>query len=281
MTPLTAWAAAACLAVGAGTDEILVRDLAPAFANSAGLPLDTPVALAPAPGVQRRFSIAELRRLALRLHLPDPQREVCVERPVAPLDPARIVAAMQAQFPEARIELLDHGRYPVPDGELEFPRAGLRGAMWHGFVRYAGRHRAAVWARVKVSIAAVRVVAVEDLRPGRPIDASMLKIETRDDLPAAEPSPATLADVAGKIPRRLIRVGTPIRSAWLAEPKAVVRGETVQVEVREGGALLQLDGQAQASGAIGQTIPVLNTMSKKRFQARVEAKGKVSVGGPR
>ena len=186
---------------------------------------------------------------------------------------------MRAQLSETPVDLLDYSKGPVPDGDLDFPRSGLRGDIWHGFVRYAGRHRAAIWARVRISIPAPRVVATVDLRPGRPIDASSLKLEVRDDFPAAEPFPAALEDVVGKLPRRPIRAGTPICSSWLDEPKAIARGETVLVEVREGGALLQFDGQALASGAVGQTIPVLNTMSKKRFQARIEAKGKVSVGG--
>jgi flagella basal body P-ring formation protein FlgA len=283
MTSVAALAAAACLAVGADRDEILVRDIAAAFSAAGSLPLESVVALAPAPGIQRRFELAELRRIALRLKLPEPERETCVERRAAPLQPSRIVEAMRAQWPEARIELVDYSRYPVPDGDLEFPRSGLRvaspAAMWSGFVRYGGRHRAAVWARVKVSMSSPRIIAAVDLRPGQPIDASSLRIEVRDELPIAEPFAGAIEDVAGRIPRRPIRAGTAIRAGWLDAPKAVGRGETVQVEAREGGAVLRFEGQAQGSGAVGQTIPVLNTMSKKRFSARVEGKGKVSLGG--
>lgn len=285
MTPLAAVAVAGCLAVGASSDRILAPDIAPAFADAAALPLDAVVALAPAPGVERRFEIAELRRIALRLNLPAPEREVCVGRPAAPLDPARILEALRAQLPDARIELLDYDRHPVPEGALEFPLTGLRqlpaGVLWNGFVRYGGRHRAAVWARVKAAAMATRVVATTGLRPGHPIDAASLAVETRDEFPAAGPIPSTVDEVAGKLPRRPIRAGTPIRAEWLTAPKAVERGDTVQVEVREGGALLQLTAQAKSSGSVGQTIPVLNTMSKKRFSARVEAKGRVTAGGAR
>jgi flagella basal body P-ring formation protein FlgA len=85
----------------------------------------------------------------------------------------------------------------------------------------------------------------------------------------------------GKVARRTIRAGTAIRTDWLSAANAVERGETVQVEVREGGAVVQLTGEAQRSGAVGQTIPVLNPMSKAVFKGRVEAKGKVTVGGTR
>jgi flagella basal body P-ring formation protein FlgA len=284
MTPIAAIAAAGCLALGAGSDEIRVRDLAPSFAAVADLPLDTVVALAPAPGVQRRFEIAELRRIAQRLHLPEPEREVCVERRLLRLTSEGILAAMRAQLPEARIELLEYSQYPVPEGELEFPRATLRpgstGAIWNGFIRY-GRHRAPVWARVRASVASPRVVALADLPAGRPIDAASLTVETRAEFPALESFPSAAEEVAGKIPRRTVPAGTPIRGAWLDPPRAVLRGETVQVEARQGGAILQFSGQAQASGSIGQTILVLNMISNKRFPARVEGKGRVSAGGAR
>jgi flagella basal body P-ring formation protein FlgA len=56
-----------------------------------------------------------------------------------------------------------------------------------------------------------------------------------------------------------------------------MRGETVHVEVRNGAARLELDGIAETSGSVGQFIPILNSSSKKRFRARVEGKGRVSV----
>jgi flagella basal body P-ring formation protein FlgA len=283
MMPLAA-IAAGCLVLGAGSDEIRVRDLASVFAAAPELPLDTIVALAPAPGVQRRFEIAELRRIAQRLRLPEPEREVCVERRLDRLGSERILAAMRTQLPEARIELLQYSLYPVPEGDLEFPRATLRpgsaGAVWSGFIRY-GRQRAPVWARVRISVTSPRVVALAGLPAGRPIGAASLAVETRDEFPALESFPSAAEEVAGKIPRRTIRAGTTIHAAWLDPPKAVLRGETVQVEAQQGGAVLQFSGQAQASGSVGQTILVLNMISNRRFPARVEGKGRVSAGGPR
>ena len=135
-----------------------------------------------------------------------------------------------------------------------------------------------IWARVKILVSAPRVVAVENLSPGRPIDSTMLRVETREEFPSVEASPASVEEVAGKMVRRPVPAGTSIRSAWLAAPKAVLRGEAVEVESREGAAIVQAPGQAQASGAIGDIILVLNPMSKKRFAARVIAQGKVAVG---
>ena len=282
MTPLATFAIGACLAVAPNADQVLLRDLAPAFESSAGFPLDSVIALAPAPGVVRRFDLAELRRIAARLNLTEPQREVCICRPVTPLDGARILEALRSELPSAHIELLAFSHQPAPEGVLEFPRSGLRagpgGAIWTGYIQYGGRHRVSVWARVNVTVSEARVVAAENLSPGRPLDSASLRLETRDEFPSVEGSPCSLAEVAGKTLRRPVAAGTVIRSSWLDEPKAVLRGEMVQVESREGGALVQVSGQAQGSGAVGQTISVLNQTSNKRFSARVTAKGKVTVG---
>jgi flagella basal body P-ring formation protein FlgA len=275
---LAALAAAGCLAVAPASDQIMLRDLAPAFPDAASLSADTPVALAPAPGVERRFDLAELRRLAARLALPDPVAEACVTRPAAPLDPARLLEALRAALPSGRIELLDYSRFPVPEGALEFPLAGLRGSLWSGSIRYGGGHRVPIWARVTAAVATVRVVAAHDIKAGVPIEAAALRVETRDEPPSAEAMTPSVDAVAGMIAKRPIREGEAIRAAWLDAPKAVTRGDTVEVEVREGGALLRLPAQALASGAIGQTILVLNPESKRRFPARVEARGKVGVG---
>src|SRR3954452_2066548 len=101
MTPLSAVAMAACLAIGPASDEVLLRDIAPAFQIAEGLPLDAVISLAPAPGVERHFGMGELQRIAQRLNLPEPQREICVERAVAPLTAERVLQAMQAQIPSA------------------------------------------------------------------------------------------------------------------------------------------------------------------------------------
>jgi len=81
------------------------------------------------------------------------------------------------------------------------------------------------------------------------------------------------------VPRRTIAPGAAIRLSWIEAAKDILYGDTVRVEATNGGAHLEFEAQAQASGSAGQTIPVLNPVSKKRFQAQVEGKGKVSVKG--
>jgi flagella basal body P-ring formation protein FlgA len=280
------WAAAAlaaCLAVDAGSDHILARDLAQVFPRLAASAPATPVALAPAAGVRRVFGGAELRRMGARWNEPPAAEEVCFERPAAPLERERMLDVMRKSLPEgAEIELLDWSRAAAPEGELEFPAAGLRSAgalaWWRGWVRYAGVRRFWVWAKVRAAAPAARVVAAGELPAGRPVDAARLRVDTTQVFPGARGFAAEPAEVAGRIPRRTVAPGTVLRKEWFDAARDVARGDTVQVEVVAGAARLQVEGRAESSGAVGDRVVVRNPESGKRFPAVVEGKGKVSVG---
>lgn len=285
MTPLAALAVASCLVVSPGSEQILAGDLAAAIPGLTVPAPAIPVALAPAPGVQRVFRAAELHRMAERFGWSGQlDTDICVERPLSPPDPAQFLAAMRKALPEADIAILDYGRQRLPAGELEFQANGLHpglvGALWTGYVRYAATRRFAVWARVKVLISVTRLIAAVDLEPGRAIDAGQVRSETRPECPPAVPVLASGVEAIGKWPRNAIRAGTAIRAAMLEEPKAVVRGDTVTVELFNGATHLELEAVAEGSGSVGETIPVLNPDSHRRFPARIEAKGRVSVASP-
>jgi flagella basal body P-ring formation protein FlgA len=285
MMPLAALAVTGCLAVGAGSDQILAGDFTAAIAGLTVPAPETAVAFAPAPGIQRVFHVAELRRLAERFGWSgELNADLCVERPVSPPDPAQFLVAMRKAMPEADISLVDYGRQAVPAGEIEFPPGGLHpgsaGSLWIGYVRYARTRRFEIWARVKVLVAVTRLVAAADLAPGHAIATDQVRLETAREVPPAVPAMASPVDAIGKWPRTVIRAGTAIRAAMLENPKEVMRGDTVTVDVFNGAAHLELEALADRSGAIGETIPVVNPDSHKRFSARVEGKGKVSVGRP-
>jgi flagella basal body P-ring formation protein FlgA len=223
-----------------------------------------------------------LRRLAGSLHWDvEPAADICVERPVSPPDPTRFLAAMQKAVPQAEITILEYGRQALPAGEIEFPVSGLHpgpgGALWMGYVRYAGTRRFAVWARVKALVTVTRWIAAADLPPGKPIAPEQLRAETRQEFPLAAPSLQSGGEAIGKWPRVLIRAGAAMRAEMIENPKEVACGDTVVVEVRNGAAHLEMEARAEASGAAGETIAILNPVSHKRFQARVEGKGRVSV----
>jgi len=284
MTPLYAFALSSCLALSPAADSIRARDLAAALPEWTTVEPDTPVVPAPIPGVQRVLHPAELRRLALRWNVAaGEERDLCFAIPVAAPDPARMLAAMRRRLPEARIEILETSRQPAPDGDFEFQLAGLHitsgGGYWNGYVGYGHQRRFAVWARVKVAVLSNRVVAAQDLKPGRPIEAGQLRLESQAASPSLGVFVADLAEAAGRIAKRPIPAGTTLRPEWLEAPKEIQRGDTVRVEVVQGEAHLKLEGVAQTSGAVGDTILIENPDSKRRFRARVEAKGQVVVKG--
>lgn len=203
------------------------------------------------------------------------------EATAAPLDAARLLEAMRRQLPEAHIEILDFSRQPVPAGDLDFPRAGLRqtpaGEFWAGAARCAGTRTLPLWAKVRVRIEAPRVIAVEELRPGSPIRAGQVRLERRAEFPAAELFLASTDEAIGKLARIRVPAGTPLRKTWLASAPEVSRGDTVRIEAAAGAVRLALEAAAERSGSRGQTIPFRNPATGRRFYARVEGPGRASV----
>jgi flagella basal body P-ring formation protein FlgA len=282
MTILAAFALAACLAVNPASDKVTARDLEPAFPGAAPADPDAALAFAPAPGVQRVFHGAELRRIAGAFGVDAPQNGLCVERKAAPLDPERLLESMRAKLPGARVEILDYSRQSAPEGEMVFPLAGLRdapgGAIWRGWVLYGGGRRFAVWAKVKAQAAAPRVIATEKLKAGAPVSGAALRVEMCDAFAAQAGFAASIEEVEGRVLRRPVAAGEALRLGWLDPPRDVLRGDAVQVEVAVGNARIETEAVAESSGVAGERILVRNPASNKRFMARVEGKGRVSVG---
>jgi len=282
MTPVASLALAACLAVNPHSDQITAGDFAAAVPALAAAAPETPVALAPAPGLRRVFHGPEIERIAAKVQITVAfPGEVCFERRVRPLEESAIQAAMQRSAPVARINLLDYSHAPAPDGQLEFPISGLRqtpsGGWWNGFVTYGRNHRFVVWAKVKVAVTAARVVANQALTPGQPVTLEQVHMETREVSPSPGKWPGSVEEVVGRLPSRRIPAGAALDSEWLEAPKDVSRGDRLRIDVWSGAAHLKIEGMAEGSGVVGQTIPVLNLDSKKRFRARVEGPGRASV----
>ncbi len=277
--------AAACLP--AEGEKILARDMArgcPAFAAIEG---ETVLGWAPAPGVRRSFGAGELARLAARFNLPAPAGPVCFERPLVPLERARLAEVLFRSLgvAGARIAIEDFSRHPAPRGELVFPREWLRApapgasaaVLWKGYVRYAGARRFPVWARVRISAPFTRVRAAALLRAGEAIGAGQLTVEAAEGFPAAGREAETVAQVVGRRPRRTIPAGAAVPLALLEQPREVERGDVVRVEVASGAARLSLEGRAESAGRAGETVRVRNLAANRAFTARVAGKGEVRV----
>ena len=276
--------AAACLP--SSGPKITAKDIAAAV--SGFVPAD-PAAVfgySPEPNVQRVVHPAELQRFLTEQQFTGtiPATDVCFARPTALLSEAAVVQAMQAAIgKDAHIEVVEISRFPAPAGELVFPREDIGAppiALWRGFVRYDGDKKFVVWARVKLTVRNIRMIALEDLRPGVPIHASQVALQTVEEFPSRRTTPTTLNKIEGALPRRFINADSPLWSDSFDPPNAITKGDRVSVLVRSGLAQLTLDAEAQASGRQGDLVSFKNPESGKLFRARIEGPGKATLITP-
>ncbi len=285
--------AAACVAVEA--DKVTAADLSRVLPAFAAAPPEADFGYAPAPGARRVYPRKELERLARRHGISlSEAADVCVVRPLERLTAGRLAEAMRASLgsPQARIEIVEYAAFGAPRGVLEFPASGLRrppanmpdaAVLWKGHVRYAGNRRFPVWARVRLRAPGVRVVAIDDLRPGAAIRAEQLRLEEGEWFPETEAVARSIEQVEGRMALRAVAAGREIPLGALAEPRDVERGERVQVKAVAGAASVSVEGVAAVSGSRGQTITVKNPSTGKAFRATVVGRGsaqlRVSEGG--
>lgn len=278
-------AVGACLPVEG--DRILMRDLAaaiPAFASADGA---ESVGFAPVPGSQRRFSAGELSRLAARHDIAAGMTPVCFERSLEDLTEERLLAALREALPrDARLEIVDFSRIRIPKGRIEFLPDGLSAApvgsprepaIWRGHLKYGEAQSLPLWAKARIWTPRRGVVADRDLPAGKRIDAAAIRIGEVDASPFTGSPADAIEEVDGLAPRRPIRAGQLIFRSALESAAEVARGEMVGVEARSGAAFIRYEVRAEASGRIGDAVPVRNVESGKSFRARVIRKGWVAV----
>jgi len=283
---LVASAAEGCVTVSG--DRLLAGELARVIPAFGKLRAEEPLGYAPAPGARRVLRAAEVARLAARRGLQVEGKEVCLERAAEPLTPGRVLEALRKSLDQeqARIEVADFSRYPVPQGELEFPLSGLAAppagvtaavVVWRGRLRYEGGRSLPVWARVRITVPGQRLVAVENLVPGKPVAPWQVKLERGEWFPSAEAPLVDVEEAAGKLPRRLIRAGSVLYARMLAPPREVERGQSVSIEVFSGAAQVKLTALAENGGRLGDTILVRNPVNGRKLAARVAGPGKAVV----
>jgi len=270
-------------------DRILARDLAAVIPAFRQIPPETLLSNTPPPGSQRIFHHTELLSLAQRYALPlEADASACFERAMAPLDRNLLLEAMRAelQIPDARIELAETSLYPVPQGRIEFgfDRLGTPASpdqrapvLWRGDVVYGEGHRFAIWARVRILAHCKEIVAAEDLKPGRVIQTSQLRIAAEEGFPIPLKQQLSMDQIVGMMPLRPIAAGSVIRPDLISPPNDVSRGDLVEIEVRSGAARLVLAARAESGGRNGETIAVRNLESNKIFSAQIAGKGKAIV----
>jgi len=267
-------------------DRLLGRDLALADARFSALPETSSYGYAPQPGFPRVLSAPELQSIARAAGIKATGfSDICFEIPLhVPIDTEVLNSLRPALPPDASLRLLDMGRTPIPSGKMEFPLTGLEppastdsAQLWRGFVQYTDTRRAALWARVSISVAYQTVVARRDLAPDVPIDALALQLENKSGPLKRESTATKIEDVAGRVVIRPLKAGAEIPLSLLAEPPAVRRGDLVRVEVQSGRAVLHFDAIAETSARAGETADFRNPVTGKTFHARAEAGSKAVI----
>ncbi len=128
------------------------------------------------------------------------------------------------------------------------------------------------------AIETIDAIAVDrPIERGELLKASDLTMVRR---PKAEAGAAlTDGDAAvGLAARHALRPDQPLAAADLMKPEIVARNDSVTIIYQVPGITLTLRGQAKDAGAIGDTISVVNTESKRVMQAVVSGPDRVTVG---
>ncbi|HEU0140340.1 MAG TPA: flagellar basal body P-ring formation chaperone FlgA [Bryobacteraceae bacterium] len=270
-------------------ENIMVVELAPVHPAFGRVPASEVFGHTPVPGGRRVIKGSDLARLAARYGFDGESfADTCVERRVAPLTREAVAAAINASLnqPGAVVEIVDFSRFPVPSGKLDFPLGTLatpsplntgKPVLWRGTLTYDTRSTLSVWARVRIRATQQRIVAAEDLKPGREIVAAQVRLVVVEDFPSKDPGLASVSAAVGQVPRRWIRAGEVLRPNLVTKPPEVKRGDRVQVQVESGSARIIVQALAESNGAAGEPVVVKNLISGNRFRAKVQAKGKVLV----
>jgi flagella basal body P-ring formation protein FlgA len=233
--------------------------------KDAGIDPSITIGATPVPGVRRILTPAEQKRFGI-------SEPLCFERATHLLTSPDVETALPVRA-GVRIQLEDYTRTPVPSGRLEFSPSGPDyTGLWRGRIVYDENHSFAIFAKVKLTAEQTWTEAIQPLVPGRAIQPEQLEVKTGRRPPF---TPAT--EIAGKIPRRTIHPGEPILPNMLTIPREVERGDKVTVDVNVGDAHLSFDAIAETSAHTGESVLIKNPENGRRFQAKVECKGKVVI----
>lgn len=95
---------------------------------------------------------------------------------------------------------------------------------------------------------------------------------------APNDAPRDADAVIGMTAKRPLRQGASASLRDVSTPQVVKAGDIVAVTYEDAGVALTLQGKAMASGAVGESLMVQNTASKKIIEAVVTGPGSAAVG---
>ncbi len=263
-------------------DRILGSDLKAATHGFEALEDRRVVALAPAPGVRRVFTPADLQSFGR------PARELCFERSGEPIRKEAAAAAMQNAFDgrQVRIGIEEIQQGSLPTGTLEFPLTTLSrpppnrpdaAVIWRGHLRLENGRSIPVWARVRVTEQREWVESAAPLVPGRAVEPGQVRTRVGEVFPLTAPLATDPNLFIGRSPRRSIAPGVLLNPAMFEEPFLILKGDTVDAMVASGAVSLRFDARAETSGRLNDSILIYDPAQSRRLKAQVAGKGKVVI----
>ncbi len=128
------------------------------------------------------------------------------------------------------------------------------------------------------------LVARKPINRGSVIDRRDLKIEERRFSRNGDIGVSDMELAAGCEATRFIQPGEMLSLRSLREKPVIERGDLVKILVRGDGVQITTSGKAQASGALGDVIPVARNGSRRKqdvIDAMITGPGVVTYGGER
>ena len=256
------------------------------------------VAKAPNPGATMTLAAVEVGKVVRRLLPPENDLELTGAASIAVTRLGQQITAndiltriddylrnqASRRWPEAEIRFTPSERplpFAVPDGEISWEiipaNPNILGSSRIAvLVKVDGKMRKNLSVAGKLEVIAPVAVAKAPLTKGSLLEPEHFAIDKRDisslNAPVADP-----AEVAGQRLTRSLKAGEPLVRRTAEAPPVVHRGDAVKIVVRQGELLLTATGIAQSDGAMGQTIRVENSNSKKIVRGQVSGPGIIEV----
>lgn len=267
--------------------------------DDAGDAGNTVVASAPAPGTSLGISVSRIslaaRRNGLAWHNTTGLTHVTVTRsgvavPEAEVSDA-IAAAIVAKTPSIlstatmQVDFTD-GNSGVQVGDNDTPSVKVeqiafnpRNGSFDAILRAPANDPAAPLHRVSGRAYPVTEIPVlsHSVAPGEVVRAGDIQWIRLPSTRVSNNVVTTQAGIVGMSPRYPVRSGEPVRISDMQPPVVIAKGALVDMNYVSGSLVLLARGRAMESGAVGDTIDILNPRSNRTIQGVIESPNSVRI----
>lgn len=171
----------------------------------------------------------------------------------------RLSGGAERVRPPVRVRFLDAG---VPRGRASAEVEAADGAGW----------ARAGWALLDVAHTATAAVLVRPLARGEAVTPDAYRLDAVETTRMAE-APLAPDSLVGWSAGRPLAAGTVLTARVLARPVAADAGAAVRVRYRRGAVQIAFEGVARERGAVGETIRVYDSATRRTHRVRLTAPG--------